>query len=1153
MYKPLMALALALFSTLIVLSQSASTGAVSGIVRDATEGVVPGVSVLLVSARTSETRHTITDDAGTYSFKLLPPGAYHVEFKLDGFSKTVRKGVVVRITENVTVNETLQLGQQSNETISVIAQGEIVQANSTALGRVVDGETIEALPLATRNFTQITSLSPGTSAGLPDTLAVGNGTQNVYSNGGSQLSNSYTLNGTNALGSINSSAADDFGIPGVAVPSVDAIQEFKVQTSLYDASFGHKSGAQVNVVTRSGGSDFHGNFYEFLRNDKLNANNFFLNGLSVERPVLRQNQFGGTFGGPIVKGKTFFFVSYEGMRQVNGASLNSTRTLAIPEVPLDRSAASLGEAFKGQTGRRGGLAVDPSGSNINSVAIALLNVKLPSGEFLIPSPQRSGSGTNYGISIPAQYDQDQFSLNIDHELNNRNHLSGKYFYSSSYTELPFFRVDLQGFPSRIDAGNQNLTLSDIHIFGPTVTNEARLGYTRFSGFNDVDPVVSDAEVGMYRSNQDEFPGLPLINIAGAYGFGNVPSLVGSTTNAYSFSDTISFSLSGWGRHGLRIGTESRWEQDIFDVEPQRRGILSFLSFPDFLLGRPGGSVESGGNGTNFSNVNNARITAGIGYHPFRQFDQAFFIADDWDVSPRLTLNLGLRYEFLGSLSEKYGAISNFDTRLYSPPPPGGVTSAGYVLPENTVHPIPGVPLVSKTLLDSRDTNNFAPRIGLAYRVRSNGSLVVRAGYGVFYERLQTRPFMNALGYSGMPWGLALRPSGAANRASSLENPFPEVPATSDFPIPIEIPSRTSGLPLLSPLFIDPTNRTPYVHQYNVNIQQRLGRDMVLEVGYAGSQGIKLISWLEQNQAYLASPEAPVNGLTSNSAADAQLRTPYEGFTQPGLRGAYSSGTSNYNSLQASLTKRYGNGMSFLASYTFSKALSTVDTGDESNAGQFYNSAQDQHDIRGTGYGPQNFDRTHRFVFSYGYDLPSPDVGGIAEAVLGGWKMSGIVTIQSGLPFSVTDSRGGTLYGSRGSRASFSLGRSLETATGTGSTQSRLNQYFNTAAFVSAPMFIAGETTPDGYPVSGNGGTIFGDTGRNILRGPGQQNVDLALVKTIPIGETTRLDFRSEFFNLLNTANFANPGSDIASPSTFGVITATSSAPRVIQFGMKLAF
>ena len=1132
-------------------AQTASTGSISGTVRDTSGAVLPGVSVVVAHLETGQSRSTVTDGNGDYTIGLLPPGRYRVELSLSGFRGVVREGVTVQVTEKVTVNESLAVATRQ-ESVTVTADAEMLQSQTTTLGRVVDSQILTSLPLVTRNFTQVTALSPGTSANLPDSLALGNGSQNVFTNGGSQTSNNYSINGVTAVSTIHGSASLDFGIPGVAVPSVDSIHEFKVQTSLYDAAFGQKSGANISIVTRSGTSELHGNAYEFLRNDALNANNFFFNSLGVPRPVLRQNQFGGTLGGPIVKDKTFFFVSYEGMRQVNAASQDSIRTLVVPAVPVDRSAAAIGAAFAGQTGSRGGLAVEASGANINPVALKLLNVKLASGEYLIPSPQKSGPGTNYAISVPADYNQDQFNVNIDHTLTKQNRLSGKYFFSTSFTEVPMFQNDLPGFPTGIDVGNQNFILSDAHIFGPKATNELRLGYARYPGSNKGQQIVTDAGVGMFRSNQNEFPGLPNITVTGAYRLGTISNALATTTNNFSIADTFSRSFTARGRHDLRVGTDSRREQTSFDVQNQRVGTMTLLSFPDFLLGRRSGAIASGGNGTNFSNINATRITTGLSYHIFRVFDQALFVADDWKIHPRLSLNVGLRYEILGNLTETRGLASNFDARRYKNPPPGGVSSDGYVMPGNTTKPVPGVPLVSDTTMDSEDHNNFAPRFGLAYRPRTDGSLVIRSGYGIYYERLQLRDWMNALAFSGLPWALAIRPSGAANASSSLDNPFAVVPSTAEFPVPVEIPSFTSPKTPLSPLFINPTNRTSYVQQYNLNIQQKLAQNLVLEVGYVGSKGTKLINWIQINQPYFASPSRPVNGLTTNSSANTQQRVPYEGFTFPGLQGPFASGTANYNSLQSSLTQRFSHGLSFLASYTYSKALSVVNTGADTNVASFPTGAQDQRDIRGTGYGLQAFDRTHRFVFSYSYRLPSPKLGALAERVLGGWQASGIVTAQSGLPFSVTDARGGSLYGSAASRAGFAPAASIETAEKSGSVTSRLSQYFNTAAFAPARTITSG-TTPDGFPVSAPGGTLFGNTGRNILRGPGQCNMDLALVKTIKLVEAARLEFRTEFFNLFNNVNFANPGSDIANPATFGVISATSSAPRVMQFALKLQF
>jgi outer membrane receptor protein involved in Fe transport len=1143
-------LCLALASGLF--AQTASTGAISGTVRDSSQAVVPGVTVKVTHVDAADSRTTMTDDQGNYAVRLLAPGRYRIEFTLPAFKTIIREGVTVAVTETVTVNETLTVAGLQSDTVSVTAEGEILQTNTVATGRVVDSETITTLPLATRNFTQLTSLSPGTSAPLPDTLAIGSGSQNVFANGGSQLSNNYTINGASATNSVSSSAIIDLAFTGIAVPSIDSIQEFKVQTSMYDAAYGQKSGANINIVTRSGTSEFHGGAYEFLRNNALNANNFFFNSLGTPRPVLRQNQFGGTLGGPVIKNKTFFFISYEGMRQTNGASNDATSTLVLPAIPVNRTAASIGAAFANQAGVRGGLAVDPSGSNIHPVALRILTTKLPNGDYLLPSPQRSGAGTNYAVSIPADYNQDQFNVNIDQQLTQKNRLTGKHFFSTSLTGLGFFQNNIPGFPSLVDAGNQNASLSDTHVFGPKLLNEVRAGFARFTGANSVELPLKDSDIGVFRSSQGEFPGFTNITVTGAFQMGGPQNQSRDTTNVYSLADTVSFSFSGRGRHELRAGTETRHEQANLDVQAQRNGLVTFSSFPDFLLGRAAGAIASGGNGTTFSNINSVRITTGLTYHGFRYWDQAFYLADDWKVSPRVTFNLGLRYEILGNVTDKDGLITSYDPRYYAPPPPGGVTSAGFIMPENSKKPVAGVRLVSDSLLDTEDRNNFAPRVGFAYRLRENGDFVLRGGYGVFYERLQTRPLLNSLAYTSLPWAVASRPSGAANAASSFDRPFADLPPLTAFPVPIEAPSRTSTKMPLTGQFINPVNRTPYIQQYNLNVQWKVRRDLLAEVGFSGSKGTKLVTSFEVNQAYLASPSRPVNGLTTNSSSNAANRQPFEGFAT--LRGHHSVAISNYNSLQASLTKRFSRGLSFLASYTFSRSLSTVSTGNADGQAAFQSPAQDQYDLRNSGYGLQNFDRPHRFVYSFLYGIPFSQANRVLHAVLGGWQAAGIVTLQSGTPFSIVDTRGGTLYAVAGdSRASFAPGASVATATLSGSTQSRLNGYFNTAAFIGSPTIAAGGTTPDGFPVSAPGGTIFGNTGRNIMRGPGQRGFDLLMSKHFKLSEKTRLEFRSEFFNIFNLVNFGNPGNNIATPASFGVINNTSSSPRVLQFALKVRF
>ena len=1144
-----LAVAFFLFLSLPGLAQTANTGAVSGTVGDTSQRVIPGVDVTATNLETGLDRQTVSGDDGVYSIGLLSPGRYKIEFALTGFQTIIRDGVTVAVTESVQVDVVLEVagGQQ---TVTVTDEGQMLQSETSSLGRVVDSRTVTELPLVTRNFTQLTALSPGSSAPLPNSLALGTGAQNVFTNGGTQVSNSYTIDGMEVSNSFSGSVAINFSISGVAQPSVEIIQEFKVQTSMYDASYGRKAGANINMVTKSGTSDFHGSAYHFFRNNVFNANSFFFNKLGADKPVLNQNQFGGTIGGPIVSDRTFFFGSYEGMRQRNGTF--GSRTLRLPAIPTTRTRESLGAAFEGQSGFRGGLQVAPDGSNINDVAVNLLNARLDNGEYLIPSPQLSGPGVNYAISIPAIYEQDQFAINIDHQITNNNRLTGKYFFSQADTLQPFRTTNLPGYPYNLQDDNQNVTVSDLHVIGPSTVNEFRIGYARFKGAGHVTPSLLDTEVGIFRATQDVAPGMTRTAVE-TFGFGNPPLESNTTNNVYSASNIFSFRK---GRHNLRLGGEVRFEQHNFHMTNfVDIGTMQFRTVPDFLIGRKAGPVAAGGNGTPGSNILFTLSGSGLALRGLRTRDVAGFIADDWKVSPRLTLNLGLRYDFLGALSDNRGLTSNFDARLYETPPSGGVSSAGLVQPEGTDFPLPGAPQIHPTLLDNVDYNNFAPRFGFAYRPFVDGRIVIRGGYGIFHERIHGRPLAEAFGLTNAPlYRRFLLRGEAANRNASLDDPFP-LRAPIDLPVPFEYPGFGAGAPI-QVLAVDPLMATPYIQQYNLTVQYAFTPNLLLEVGYAGSKGTRLQSNSLLNQSLLASPEAPVNGETSNSRDNIERRAPFVGISAgSGLRLRDTNGTSNYNSLQASLTKRYSSGLSFLASYTWSKILSTVSTGGAGgfNVDGFSAAAPDSRDIRGTAYGPSNYDRTHRFVFSFTYEFPRPAWNAFASAVFGGWRTAGVVTWQSGVPFDIRDGTAQSLFGPPGGRGTFAPGADIHTARKSGSVHSRLNEYFTSSAFVRAPVIPAGGTTPDGFPVSGRGGTHFGNTGRNIMRGPDQRNVDLALVKGMHITEDLTLEFRSEFFNLFNGVNFGRPGNNIASRTNFGIITSTTSAPRVIQFALKLVF
>ncbi len=1134
-------------------AQNSGTGAVFGTVRDASDAVLPAVAVKITHAGTGESRETVTDPAGDFFIGLLQPGPYRLEFSLPGFKRLKLDGVMVEVADRVEISPVLKIESQ-DETISVNDEVDILQTATSALGRAVGSPQLTELPLVTRNFTHLTALSPGVSMTLSDSLALGNGSQNVFTNGTPQLSTSFTIDGVEASNSYSGSASGDYGNSGVATPSVDTIQEFKVQTALYDASFGRKAGANINIITKSGTPEFHGNLYEFFRNDALNANSFFFNSLGNHRPVLRQNQFGATLGGPIVPERAHFFAGYEGMRQLNGAGLTSISTLQLPPIPEERTAAALGAVFGGQTGRNGGLAIASDGSNINTVALRMLNARLPNGQFLIPSPQRTGPGVNYAASAPSPFNQDQVQANTDLKLGSGNRLSGRYFNSTSERTEEFYQSSLPGYTSTIPAGHQNAVLSHLYVFSPNATNDIRIGYVRFTGANTAAAPVKDGDIGMFRANQTDFPGMPQIQIAGAFTLGGPHTETFITNNAVSLSDTLSFTRQFLGRHDLRAGVEIR--RELYSVRLKaatHRGVMTIDSFADFLLGRPAGPIEAGGNGTPFSNIHSILFGNGLVFRDVVAGDEAAFVADDWKVSKRLAINLGLRFEVLGNLSEKRGVISNLELRRYQTPPIGGVTSAGLVQPSNTEFPLPGVPLVANTLTDGEDLNNFGPRFGFAYRLLDKRDLVLRGGYGIFYDRLASRPLIQSLGGRSAPWFRQYSLSGTSNAASSLQNPFPVPPALSEFPIPFELPHPLSGRPPLNVMFLDPGIRTPYVQQYSLNIQKAFAPGLLMEVGYVGSKGTRLEELRGFNQSLLASVSKPVNGLTTNSASNAKDRVPYIGFSPIGLPGTMTDGTSNYNSLQASITKRLDHGLQFLASYTYSKSLTTVNTnsGLGDNLDVFSTGAQDNYNIRGDGYGPANFDRTQRFVLSSIYSFPAVRGHRALDKFLGSWQFAGVITAQSGLPFSIADSLGATLYGLNGSRASFAPGATIDMARLSGPVESRLSRYFNTAAFTRAPVIPAGGQTPDGFPVS-ESGTILGNTGRNIMRGPGQRDFDAALTKRIEIRERKSAEFRAEFFNALNNVNFALPHADVSSPD-FGIIDRTSSSPRVIQFALKFYF
>ena len=1144
--------------------QTANTGAIAGSVSDPSGAPVAGAAVVINREATGEERDLTTNAEGIFSVPFLTPGNYDLTVRAPGFKPLVLKSVLVQITEVSRLKIHLTISS-AKEQITVSAKPPLLQTENATLGRVIGQQTIVDLPLVNRNYTEILGLTAGINTDIVDATQLGAGSQEIRANGARSGDNNFMMNGVdaNSYGS-NITEITPFGGAGIAIHAPDTIQEFKVQTSLYDAQYGRGGGANVNVETRSGTADLHGNLYYFGRNEALDADNFFANATGVPRGEFRRSQPGGTLGGPIPRSKrrAFFFVSYQATRDVNGASLaTSVSSLSLPPIPLVRTPATLGSVFGGQTGLFGGVAVAPDGSNINPVALNLLSAKNPDGTFVIPSPQTSGRGVNYTAVVPGDYNEDQFNTNFDVNLRTPDRLSGKFFFSNSNQDVPFFGATVPGFPALRSFQNRNLAIDETHIFSSRAINQFCFGFSRLAGQDVAGGTLTDQEVGINRFSDPQERLIPQILVIGAFQLGNSQNDRGKTaSNNFYASDVIFLSR---GKHELRLGTEI-FRNQFNSLSDGTAGLMFLLSFPDFLLGLPAGA---GGNGTPLSSIFGSAVNAGIPNVGLRASAVDLFALDDWKATRTLTISLGVRVEVNGQPSEVQGRLSNFFPQFYAPPPAGGFgdpISSGFVLPDNFHGTAPtGFPRTNSTLLNHPIQVHPEPRIGFAWQPFSSKNLVLRGGYGIYANRISFEGNVALMTFNP-PFVLDAALDGGANAAASLQNPFPNLPAASSFPnfagTMLPGPPFTGNRFLRTATITDPDFKESTVQHFGLDLQYQ-HKSYVFSIAYAGAKGTHLAVGRGNNQPALASPSNPVNGLTTNSVANATERVPFVGLSPLEFR-LENSGNSIYNSLQATLKKDMTHGLQFLAAYTFSKSID--DAGDSLGAaigggfgipilGQLVYNDQNKVSAQRS---VSDFDRTHRLVLNYTWNLPKlvSDRNKAIGKLANGWALSGIMTLQSGLPFSILDSAAGTLFGPATLYTTGDLvpGATLGDASRSGSVSGRVNKFFNTQAFVPAPFIPDGGLIDGKYPVSG-GGTIFGSLGRNILRGPDQRVGDIAIIKATPLTERVKLTFRWEIFNMLNRSNFANPSNDVSSPSTFGVISALTVNPRTMQYALKFEF
>jgi Carboxypeptidase regulatory-like domain/TonB dependent receptor len=1124
--------------------QTASTGALTGLTMDPAGAVLPGVTLHLRNEIGSEAKSATSDNNGRFGFFLLPPGTYEVQASKADFKPVSQREIPVHVTETLRLELHLELATRL-ENVQVSSNPEMVQLDTTALGRVVDKNTVSRLPLATRNFTQIAGLSPGVAAGVYNAGELGTGAtalsqigksnDGIFVHGARSYDNDWQLDGI-SVSDVQGSGPISGGIP---IPNPDTLEEFKVQTGIYDAAFGRGAGANVSVITKSGTNRYHGTVFEYWRNDVLNANEYFLNKAGQPRPNLKQNQFGFVIGGPIRKGKVYFLGSYQGTRQVNGIAAGQARvacavTLTEPPLTNDRSPAALGKQFAGLKGASGGIAINPDGSNINPVALTLLNFKLPDGSFLIPTPQTvdpSQPLTSSGFSAftqPCSFSEDQGLANIGAVISDKNQIAARFFTSAIDQLVTFpggglnFVDNIRGFQSPSDSDFVVFSLAHTYVFSNVLLNEARIGFVRTNTKMVANAPFKWSDVGVSEGEMNHNNELPSLSIAGSVNMAaTVPRTY--TQNSFVYNDVLGFLK---GSHAMKFGGSlTRLEDDLDFV-----GIgsfVQFLSWPDFLLGLDG---NSNGTGT-VSNVFASTDIFGLLNRDFRVWESSGFVQDDYHIRPSLTLNLGMRYERLGQFGDDLGRNSTFDvTKADDSPPPGGSLN-GYMVASNFPGALPsGVTRAGNTFASyGEGQNTFAPRTGFAWQILPMTTrLVLRGGYGMYYSRSTGQSSTQSV--LAAPFALTRINTGRTNAAATFQAPFAQpFPTPASFPLFVPYsPTTSSSVNAQAPNF-----RPAMIQQFSLNVQGELAKDWLLEVGYVGSRGTHLQRFRSLNQALSTS---------SNTLANIGARVPVPGIRPDALRETESEGSSWYNGLEASLAKRQGHGLQFLASYTFSKTLDSDGADVNSTAAGNALTLGNQNSPRQR-WGRASFNRTHRFVFSGTWSLASPS-GGLRRAVLGGWVVAAVVTIQSGSALTISDTNTNNVFGISEDRAQLSGICSKKQLIKGGSVESKLGGYFNANCFTVPPIIGS-----DGI------GTGFGNSATGIVDGPRQANFDLAFSKTIALAgpfEKSSFQFRAEFFNALNHPQFANPDANFTSP-TFGVISSTAVNARVGQLALRYEF
>jgi outer membrane receptor protein involved in Fe transport len=1106
---------MALLTTLNVAGQQI-TGSIRGAVLDPSGAIVQAANVTAKQTETGLIRAAVTDRQGAYVLVELPIGHYQLEVQAKGFQKYMQQGISLDVNETATVSIHLKLGSETQQ-VEVSANAALVQSTVSSLGETVMEHEILDLPLDGRNFSQLGLLQPGVVPLTPGLLEAGGPARHnqAYAVDGQRPeSNNFMIDGADNESSV------DGGF--VLKPPIDAIAEFKILSHNANAEFGRNTGSTTNIVTRSGSNSFHGAAWEFLRNDAMDSSDYFTHSVQP----LKQNQFGGTFGGPIVKDKTFFFGYYEGFRNRQGETVPAT----VPSSP-ERRGNFAERCAPPATFDSNGLCSNAQeqltyfGTPVPFNQMTLFTPIDPIATNVLPFFPLPNVGEDGFIATQTlSENNNQFGLRLDHYLSRADTLNFRYMYSSGPTTDPLSPVgaNVPGFPVGEYDRAQNFVAQETHIFSPTIIGVARFSYLRNTFLLDQHlNHESPLDLGFqYAPTLPSAAGPPFIQVGG---YASVGDPITGPRNTFQNTFDLSGSLSWiYGRHEFKFGGGYRRDQInalqgiatngffVFAGIPSFENFLYNDGFANFLSGNPVVFLQGGGN---FSREIRDRALDAYGQ-------------DNYKVTSRLTLNLGLRYELPFPSTENHNRVNLFVPGAQSKVIPNAPAGLLY----------PGDPGVPAGLLPTQKTA-FAPRVGLAWDPRGDAKTVVSAAYGIFYE-----PYYTGEG------GPLQDPISAPPYLKTLQLGFP----VKSFANPFYAPDPF-GVPFPEPMTLLVVSRNlhlPYAQDWNLNIQRSFGADWLLQVGYVGTTGVRLPRFIEGNPAvYLPGVDGSGNAISTEN--NVNQRRLYSGCTlaQPnncvyGSVGEIASiSNSSYNALEASLRKRFSHGLSFLASYTWSHSIDDISsfniTGSASQPVAGENDlAQNPFDLAAE-RGNSMFDARHRLVLSYQWSLPFlQHSSNWYSKVLANWQLNGIFTAMSGTPFTVFDSNDVSLQGQAPEISGFSSNRPNVIGNSNSGPRTAA-QWFNVSDFQRI-------TQDPNSPVE-----QFGNEGRNAVQGPGYVNWDLSAFKNIRLTESKELQFRGELFNVLNHTNFRLPVSDIES-QTFGQIQSDVS-PRLIQVALKFLF